>query len=169
MILKSRKNRRFLIAAVIWMVVIFCFSARPGPDSSKDSSRVGRLILTIVKPGFRSLPPEEQYAMAAAISHPVRKAAHATEYAILGILYFGTLYRERRETCSGRAGSLRIALLSWVLAVCYAASDEIHQYFVPDRACALSDVFIDGTGALGGVLLFVLIVQARRRIGQKKG
>lgn len=43
----------------------------------------------------------------------------------------------------------RYALTAGIL---YAASDELHQYFVPGRACQLRDVVIDGLGVLIGVL-----------------
>ena len=35
------------------------------------------------------------------------------------------------------------------IAICflYAVSDEIHQYFVPGRACRLFDVLIDTSGS----------------------
>ena len=44
-----------------------------------------------------------------------------------------------------------------VLCVLYAASDELHQYFVPDRA-ALGDVVIDALGILPGVAGVCLLV-----------
>ena len=67
----------------------------------------------------------------------LRKAAHMTEYAILGAL----LLRATR-----RPG---IAL---GLAALYAISDEVHQHFVEGRHAAALDVLIDATGALVGVL-----------------
>lgn len=38
----------------------------------------------------------------------------------------------------------------------YATSDEIHQYFVPGRACMVEDVFIDTLGVILGILLIML-------------
>ena len=42
------------------------------------------------------------------------------------------------------------------LAYCvfYAAIDEIHQLFVPDRAGRVVDVFIDSIGILIGIAIF---------------
>ena len=37
-------------------------------------------------------------------------------------------------------------------------SDEIHQYFVPGRACRLFDVGVDVFGALTGTLVLALII-----------
>lgn len=44
-------------------------------------------------------------------------------------------------------------------AAVYAATDEIHQLFVPGRAGRFSDVCIDGAGAVLGVVVFVVIVK----------
>ncbi|MOA68833.1 VanZ like family protein [compost metagenome] len=43
------------------------------------------------------------------------------------------------------------AALTWGAAVLYAASDEWHQSFVPNRGPAVMDVAIDSMGALFGV------------------
>jgi VanZ family protein len=69
----------------------------------------------------------------------LRKLAHATEFAILGAL----LVR-----ATGRAG------VSFGLGVLYAASDEVHQVFVPGRHGAPLDVAIDAVGVAVGVALW---------------
>lgn len=67
----------------------------------------------------------------------LRKLAHAAEYAILAALLLRAVE----------------ALPAWALSVAYAASDELHQHFVPGRAGRPLDVAIDATGALLGLLL----------------
>ena len=54
-------------------------------------------------------------------------------------------------------GHLLRALLA---AAVYAASDEIHQAFVPGRGPAVTDVLLDSAGALCGILIVCLIVRA---------
>ena len=52
-----------------------------------------------------------------------------------------------------------------VLCVLYAASDELHQYFVPGRAALVGDVVIDALGILpsvAGVCLLVWLHQKQR-------
>lgn len=66
----------------------------------------------------------------------LRKGAHMTEFAILGVL----LVRA--------AGS---ATWAFALAVAYAGSDEIHQTFVRGRHGAPLDVAIDAVGVLIGL------------------
>ena len=70
----------------------------------------------------------------------LRKLAHATEYTILGALLVRALRR-----------------WSWALAlgVAYAASDELHQSFVPGRQGSPLDVLIDSVGVIAGTILAV--------------
>lgn len=83
----------------------------------------------------------------------IRKSAHFTEYFILCILYYKTLSISARKALAASA----------VLAVLYAVSDELHQYFVPGRAAMAADVLIDSAGVLLAVL--VLLIIRRRRSG----
>ncbi len=68
----------------------------------------------------------------------LRKIAHFCEYAVLGGLLLRAL---GRELVAVAAGAL------------YAASDELHQHFVPGRHAAFRDVAIDAAGVVAGVLL----------------
>lgn len=73
----------------------------------------------------------------------LRKIAHATEFAILTFLLLRAF---------GRPMPLRM-VFALALGVLYAASDEIHQAFVPGREPAGLDVLIDAVGAFAGVLI----------------
>ena len=85
---------------------------------------------------------------AESIEFPVRKTAHATEYAILGILLTATLSSfEKRH----------YELWGWLLGTGYAATDEIHQLFVPGRSGQVTDVMLDSAGCLLGCLLLCTI------------
>lgn len=80
----------------------------------------------------------------------VQKSFHVAEYALLAAL----LYRALR----GHRLAIRTALLgAWVVAILYAASDEIHQLFIASRSGALTDVGIDAAGAALG-LTFVRLI-----------
>ena len=74
---------------ILWMILIFSFSARPAEVSSEDSRQAGLLIGEIFVPGFEDWTEEEQAAFAEKVDHPVRKTAHAAEYAVLGLLVAG--------------------------------------------------------------------------------
>jgi VanZ family protein len=77
----------------------------------------------------------------------LRKAAHLAEYAVLGALL-------ARALCGTVAGW---AWLSWVAGTAYAASDELHQSFVPGRQASALDLAIDTVGAAIGVLAVRLV------------
>ena len=51
------------------------------------------------------------------------------------------------------------------IGVLYAASDELHQAFVPGRGPAVGDVVLDGVGVLFGIAVVLLFA---RRIWKKK-
>jgi VanZ family protein len=76
----------------------------------------------------------------------LRKCAHVTEYAILGLLLMRALGREAPAFLAG---------------VAYAVTDEIHQHFVAGRHASPIDVAIDSTGVLIGIVAYAA---ARRRL-----
>lgn len=139
---------------VVWMVVIFCFSTQIGEDSSDLSGGLCHLLANIVNFVFGMGWDETALLeVAGIISYPVRKIAHMTEFGILAVLIFFALsFYERFSTEKKRYCG------AWVLAACYACTDEIHQLFVPDRSGNLFDVGVDSTGALLA-LLFLYIVR----------
>ena len=51
---------------------------------------------------------------------------------------------------------IKRAGISFGVGVLYAASDEFHQYFIPDRTAAISDVGIDSLGVVVGIGIVVL-------------
>ncbi|MCB0216356.1 MAG: VanZ family protein [Caldilineae bacterium] len=69
----------------------------------------------------------------------IKKGLHATAYGILAWLWWRAL------CAAGWRRPLRWAL---GLSLLYAASDEWHQTFVPGRHGQVTDVVIDGLGAL---------------------
>lgn len=151
------RNKIFLILAVLWMAVIFSFSARPAEQSTGDSRWAGHMIGQLFVPGFGDWSDKEQEAFAEKVDYPVRKTAHAMEYAVLGLLTAGAYIR--------RGTSIRKGILvPWGIATLYAASDEFHQLFVPGRSGQVSDVVLDSAGVLAGVLLLAGIRRARNRV-----
>ena len=68
----------------------------------------------------------------------LRKAAHASEYAILALLLVRALERE---------------VPAFLIGFAYAVSDEIHQEFVRGRHASPFDVAMDAAGLALGLLL----------------
>ena len=76
----------------------------------------------------------------------LRKGAHVTEYAILGLLLLRAVGRE---------------LPAFLIGVAYAITDEVHQHFVQGRHASPVDVAIDSAGILLGIVLLAR-VESRR-------
>ena len=152
------RHRIFLILTILWMSLIFFMSAQPAPESTETSLSVGQMICTVFVPGYKDMSTTEQMRLAKKIDHPVRKTAHATEYAILTVLVSLAIpYHGKRNY-----------LLSLCITVAYAASDEIHQYFVPGRACMATDVVIDSCGAFVGLLIVFLVERLRQKAASRR-
>ena len=143
------------LPAALWMGFIYLMSAAPGDISGAQSGRLVRLIASAYgfASGGASLAPDALHTLETL----VRKAAHMGEYAVLSLLYARALTQN---------GAKRPALASLILCALYAATDEIHQAFVPDRGPAVTDVAIDTLGASLG-LLFRLAVSRYRRAGSR--
>lgn len=170
------QRKVFLILTLLWMALIFFYSSRQADVSAEDSGRIGITLGRIFISDFEEWPEEEQQEFAARIDHPVRKTAHAAEYAVLAFLAAGacagTAGSAGTSRSSGMAGSSGVAgrtgngawrkfrkemFLPWLIAALYAATDEIHQLLVPGRSGQLSDVILDSAGALAGVAAFTVL------------
>ena len=77
---------------------------------------------------------------------PMDKAAHALEYAVLGVLLV-------RSASFRHELSLRIYIILSCIGVLYGISDEIHQAFVPHRVSSVWDVAADTVGIILGLLI----------------
>lgn len=152
---KVRAASKWLLL-IIWMVIIFVFSSQNGEESSGLSGRVTDTVIKMLKPGNAEV-------MYDTVHYIVRKGAHFTEYAILGVLWSLALH----SLPIVRRHSLWIA---FVASAAYAVFDEIHQSFVSGRTPAVKDVMIDSAGALFGIIVFGIItclVLRRRRSGDE--
>tara|TARA_Y100000310_G_scaffold330494_1_gene402246 strand:+ start:290 stop:685 length:396 start_codon:yes stop_codon:yes gene_type:complete len=74
---------------------------------------------------------------------------HVSSFFFLGLFLFMAVVRGHL----GR-GSFLLFLAAFLLAMGYGLSDEIHQFFVPGRSCALFDVFLDGVGVVFASLVY---------------
>lgn len=148
------RKKIFLILTLCWMAVIFNFSSREAAISAQDSTSVGELLGKIFVPHFKEWDCEQQLAFAMRVDHPVRKTAHATEYAVLGLLLAGSFSDRKRKRWMSIA-------VPWLFGTMYAVSDEIHQYFVPGRSCQVSDMMLDSLGVIVGVLIGQLLWSRR--------
>ncbi len=91
----------------------------------------------------------------------IRKTGHLTEYALLALL----LWRALRQPMPGdsRPWAWPEARQALLVATLYAATDELHQAFVPSRESAVADVLLDSLGAALGLGLLWILGRIRKR------
>lgn len=153
----KRDKTRYVVSWVVvavWMTVIFLLSAQTDRQSGDLSGGVVRWIVELFYRGFEDFSQERQAKILEIWHLLIRKGAHFTEYAVLSMLLANAL-----RLCGNLRWYLPVAI-----SAAYAVTDEIHQYFVPGRACRLLDVGIDTCGAIFGVAVFSLGVYLIKRI-----
>jgi len=157
--------RQRLIRLTLWLLVllscglIFFFSSQPGPQSASTSARVTEAVARLTVKDFARLPLTAQQETIRALQLPVRKIAHALEFALLG--FFLLLAWSRYPIALPKH-----LLLSLCFAAAVALLDERFQRSVPGRGSSWGDVEIDILGAACGILLCLAalrIWQGRKR------
>lgn len=135
----------FSLLTVAVTVIIFMFSSATG----EESEEVSRNLLSVIIEFIGNF-----------ISHnTLRKLAHFSEFAALGFCFAGTIHFG--------LGKLKL-YYPLIPSVLYAISDEIHQFFVPERACRIFDVIVDSSGSLTGILIFMLLILLIRKHTEKR-
>ncbi len=145
--IKSIINTKYfaIILLTIWLIVIFLFSSKGLKESNSTSYKITDAVVPIVESKNTTIKEKEQ--LRADVNYIIRKTAHFTEYAILGILFFNVL----RFYDMDKRKKIIYALIFCIL---YASSDEFHQVFSSGRSPMIKDVIIDSCGSLAGILIF---------------
>jgi VanZ family protein len=125
---------------VVWLG--FIFFASTDEFSASNTSR-------IIEPLVLWLFPNTSAETLALVHFLTRKAAHFTEYFILGLFAARAFYPSTNQFLSRRW-----LLVSLLLVGFYALADEYHQSFVPSRTSSVFDSMIDISGGLTALLLF---------------
>lgn len=150
-----KRLRRVLWGIVIFLLVlIFAFSAQSGDASGDTSGKITRFIVQLLYADYEEMPWREQQSLIEKWNLVIRKGAHFTEYAVLSFAVCLLLYTYPLK---------KRALLSWLGATVYAATDELHQLAVAERTGSVWDVLLDSGGALFGVILAVVLIRRWRK------
>lgn len=146
------KKRLTLCSILLVAILVFIWgnSAMPGQTSGALSGWAGALLSKILP----FLATENGL-------HFLRKAAHFSEFAALGMV-LSWMY--------GMVSHKRIWKLSLpvICGASVAAIDETIQIFSPGRYCSIVDVLIDCSGVLTGLLVFTLFFYLFRLIRRQK-
>ena len=150
-ILPENRTVRIVLAVFFWLLAaacagcIFWLSSKDGNQSQNMSDSVRGILMKLLGPLLNSFI--------------VRKFAHFFEYAVLGFLIGCALFLSRRRFSP---------ITAVICSALYSVSDEIHQYFVPGRACRIFDVGVDTLGALTGTLILALIILIMNSIAMRR-
>ena len=156
-----------LCVTIAIMVVIFLFSAQTGGESGSLSTTIARMLASVFVPGYDAMSVSEQLAIIENLSWPIRKTAHASEYACLAISLVITCWQIHAWRCDHTPCKhalatriMRTGFVAFALSVFYACTDETHQLFIDGRAGQFTDVLVDASGAAVGCLLCCLLMYA---------
>lgn len=140
----------WLTLSLVWMCVIYAFSALNSTDSASMSGSLLAKLLALIDPRWNQLSSARQTAIMHMLHRGFRKCGHFSEYGVLGALLTASVH----FICKSRPLFPRAEiLLPALLSLLYAFTDELHQRFVAGRSGELRDVCIDLAGACCGCLL----------------
>ncbi|MBR6502946.1 MAG: VanZ family protein [Clostridia bacterium] len=155
---------RFKINVVIWYILllgwmgfIFIMSAQTSQESSNVSGGIVSKLIAVFYNKFDLLSDEKQAEITGIFTVIVRKSAHFLEYFVLGVfsLLSAVSYNKYSYKIKG--------IYAVVVCVLYSISDEIHQFFVPGRACRFMDICIDSAGSITAILLLSFLFYKKRK------
>ncbi len=144
----NKKNSLALV--IIWAIVIFMFSSQNGDASGDLSSGISESLYKLVLIFIPNLTFYEFHSF-------IREMGHFSIYFIFSILLFNHIrfYNINR---------IKQYILSIVMSVIYAFTDEFHQAFVPERYPDILDIYVDTIGAIVGVCTAIVIMKVYKKI-----
>jgi VanZ family protein len=150
----------FLCPVLLWMMFIFILSSQTYAKQDMKPWIQSEFSLKQVQHYFSNT--QLNYAghmisihmlgAAGFIEFFIRKFAHVSEYAVLGIL----VYQLLRIAFPNLRGCF---LIMMGLCFLYAATDEFHQSFISDRTPLVVDVLLDTWGAIIGTSLYLFMIK----------
>lgn len=128
---------------IFWMGFIFSFSSSEGEESGSLSRDLLVKVIEVVTPYKDGDAKMEE--VVDVLHFPFRKLAHFTVYFILGATVINMFYAFNINKYT--------LILSVIICIIYAISDEVHQMFVSDRNGQISDVLLDSSGSCLAIYL----------------
>lgn len=145
----SRKRMALcLVLLGFWLAVIWGNSLLHGELSKLVSGFFGWLV--------NGVWPEANAGSGEAGHGLLRKAGHLIEFCLLGLLLSWLARMTLRENWK----RLWLPLIGGIAVACV---DETIQFFVPGRACRITDVGIDTLGCALGIVIITLIVTIKNQ------
>ena len=145
MLIKITRKHIWTFFYIAFIIFVFSNSMQVATESAKQSAGVLHYLQEFVGTGWLT-------------DHIVRKAAHFSEFALLGILGVQCM---RQYTGRCMLPTLFTGLLT-------ALTDETIQLFVEGRSGQVSDVWIDFAGCCCGAVALMVILHLWQKLGKKK-
>ncbi|WP_062321964.1 VanZ family protein [Halolactibacillus miurensis] len=150
---------------VIWMGIIFSFSATPYERQDLKPALSERFDLAVIEPFVdnitftyhNSVISVASLGIESFVEFFIRKGAHVFVFFTLTLLF---IYAFKKTTNLDRH---LIYLFSYLLSVIYAGFDEWHQSLTPNRTPYIGDVFLDSLGSLLAVITIATFAFLRKR------
>ena len=136
---KKDKLKAIILIILLLCVVAFIFmhSLTPATLSAEESGAVTDWLSKLIP--FQLT------------DHIVRKLAHFIEYSVLGFVTSFTVYSFFKKPTGGISVKLFITLFTAVI-------DETIQLGVPGRSGQVTDVLLDFSGAVTGIVVSTLVI-----------
>ncbi len=149
-----------LILLGLTFISIFNFSNQDGKASSGLSKKVARKIVDVF-PYTKNLSEKTKNKIVEKTQPIIRKGAHLSIYTLVGIfiMSFISTYKIHLKYKF---------LISILVGLVYASSDEIHQSFIPGRTASIIDVGIDTLGVTLGIILVLIIISVYKALTEKQ-
>ena len=139
---------------------IFGFSGQDSEESGSLSRRVTVKIVEVL-PNTKNLSEDDKLELINKLHPIIRKLAHFSLYTLVGI--FGMTFISTFEL-----KKIYQFFISLLIGLFYAISDEVHQSFIPGRACSIMDVGIDTSGVIFGIIIVFVCIWMYKSIKKYK-
>ena len=148
------KKIAVIYAAITLAITVFIFvnSLQNGEDSAKQSDFFVNIINPIIS--FFGITPDEH-----TVGVFVRKAAHFTEYFVLcaTATMFLRVFKNKK-----------LLFIPPIYCLAVAVTDEfVMQMITEGRAPQITDVLIDFSGALAGLLVVLMLSKRNKEVKKK--
>lgn len=144
------------LMVIIWMCFIFYLSSMNSYESNHHSKKtitsvIEKTVDTTNKFKITDEHPtkKREEVMTEKLNKPLRKVAHASVYFVLAIF---VMYALKATSSYFDKKIIITVLITLIVCIFYASSDEYHQVFVSGRTGQFIDVVIDTFGSTLGII-----------------
>jgi len=147
------------LSVFCWMGLIFWFSSQDATASAASSDSALAFLLRMIFPDKADAIFSDS-SILLWVTFLLRKSAHFFIFTVLGLLLYITIVQYPDSAWIQRI------VIPVSVGIVYACIDELHQFFVPGRACQIRDVLIDTAGVCCGVIVCLcvhMLLQKKRK------